>query len=158
MAAITHTAAHKYGADGGFSDQGEADIVRELREERIAVYFAHFIQSSTVERRAGQRAEPEKLVQVSGLQQKVLIAQQLIPSIGAELQRSSQRKRLEIEVGCSKGRAAGRRTKHGSARADSSEITCFGLQTGIGAAIDSGVEPLKCRLLNQAAARDDRVV
>ena len=53
MTAVAETAAHEYGTDRGFSDEGERHVVWKRGNKRITVHFANLIERGGVKRGAG---------------------------------------------------------------------------------------------------------
>lgn len=97
-------------------------------------------------------------MQVPGLKKKILIANQLVSSICAELDRTAQGERLQIESARAKGGPSVGHAKERAVGTGRPENAGSRLQARVCAACGASAEALKDGLVDHAAARYYRIV
>jgi hypothetical protein len=113
MVIIACCSADVDGTDCGAGDDGEAAIPR-LGDEGVGgvevfVDFAAFHEADDVEAFSEEWVELEELALVASLEEIVLIAEELVFAVGAEMKGAAEREALEVgDVGrCAEAGAAG---------------------------------------------------
>jgi hypothetical protein len=113
MVVVAGSSADIDGSDCGAGDDGEAAIPglgdEGVRGVEVLVDFAALHEADDVETFSEEWVELEELALVAGLEEIVLIAEELVFAVGAETEGAAEREALEVgDVGrCAEAGAAG---------------------------------------------------
>jgi len=90
---IANAAANEYRAEGCFPDESPDDVGGEPRHRvGIAIDFAKFAPAREIDLLADKRRKGEDLVEIAAPREEILVAEQLIQAIGAQLVGTAEKK------------------------------------------------------------------
>ena len=101
MAGIADAAANEDGAEGGFGYESPDDIGGEPGHRKwITVHFAKFARTGEIDLFADEGREGENLVEVAAAREEILVAEQFVQAIGAQLVWAAEEKGGENQRSC----------------------------------------------------------
>src|SRR5208283_2062672 len=113
---IANAAANEDRAEGGFPDESPDDVGGEPRHRvGIAIDFAKFAPAREIDLLADECRKREDLMEIAAPREEILVAEQLVQAIGAQLVGPAEKKgRRRAHVAKTKGRAAACSEKEGT--------------------------------------------